>query len=87
MKTSYNFSTVLRPYGDSETVGRVYIDTAARYGFWEWSDGTEGGGLWFDDDGASRLALIDYDGSFELPRLVIKALRDAGFILDEIYDA
>jgi hypothetical protein len=31
------------------------------------------------------LELIDYDGDFELPARVIKALRNAGYFLDEQY--
>lgn len=33
------------------------------------------------------LELIDYDGAFELPRSVVAALRAAGVVLDEMFDA
>lgn len=58
----------------------VAVDTASQYGYWERSDGSEGGGLWFE--GAE---LIDYDGAFELPRRVIEALLAAGFTVDESF--
>jgi hypothetical protein len=35
----------------------------------------------------SPLELIDYDGAFELPRSVVVALRAAGYVLDETFDA
>jgi hypothetical protein len=56
------------------------------YGAWEYKDGTEGGGLWFErlDDG--RLDVVDYDGAFSLPVSVIEALREANISLDETFD-
>jgi hypothetical protein len=36
-----------------------------------------GGGLWFE-----KRELIDYDGVFEVPEEVIKALEKAGFNMD-----
>ena len=53
---------------------RVQIDPVANYGYWERSDGSEGGGLWFDGK-----VLIDYDGAFDLPRAVYDELRSLGF--------
>lgn len=74
----YNFNVTLHPYDyDGGVVG---IDTTARYGYWEHHDGCEGGGLWFDADGAG-LVLTDYDGAYALPLRVLAALRDAGVIV------
>lgn len=83
---TYTYTVTLRPYGDDINAGIVRIDPVARYGYWEHRDGTEGGGLWFQPTG-DTLELTDYDGDFELPRRVIKALRDAGYILDHYFDA
>jgi hypothetical protein len=90
---SYNFTIVIHPWGESPEHGSVSIDPVARYGFWEYRDGTEGGGLWFDavpglyrKGEAETMELVDYDGAFALPRSVIAALRSAGYILDESYD-
>ena len=87
MSDSYNFTMILHPWGTEH--GKVGIDPAALYGYWERKDGSEGGGLWFDRLPAgtagypSGLDLIDYDGAFELPRSVVAALRVAGIYLDE----
>ena len=84
--SEYKFDVTLRPYGDAPDSGVVEIDTAAAYGYWERRDGSEGGGLWFERCG-DALELIDYDGAFELPRRVVDALRAAGVILDETFNA
>jgi hypothetical protein len=91
MTTEYKFDVTLQPYAPKAgqlpaELGIVGIDTAARYGYWEYRDGSEGGGLWFEPAGRT-LELIDYDGAFELPRAVVAALRAAGYILDETFDA
>lgn len=61
----------------------VEVDTTARYGYFEHNElGDEsGGGLWFDGKN-----LIDYDGVFELPMKVIKALRAAGFSVSKDFE-
>lgn len=83
--TTYNFTMTLRPYGTDPDRGVVAIDGEARYGYWEWSNGTEGGGLWFDEaDG--QLYLTDYDGAVALPKRVITALREAGFEVDSDFE-
>lgn len=82
---SYNFNLTLRPYGDNPDAGIVQIDTAARYGYWEHRNGSEGGGLWFQPvnlDAASPLELVDYDGSYYLPPAVVRALQAAGVVID-----
>lgn len=83
--STYNFDVILRPYGDSPNVGRIEIDTSARYGCWEYQSGIEGGGLWFDRNGEA-MELIDYDGAFLLPRRVISALREYGVVVDGDFD-
>lgn len=82
----YHFDVTLRPYGE-DFPGEVRIDTAAKYGYWEHPDGSEGGGLWFDfvENKDEAVELLDYDGAFELPPKVIKAIRDAGFEVDPEY--
>ena len=86
MTDSYNFDITLHPWGADH--GVVGIDTAALYGYWERKDGSEGGGLWFERlDTKGTLELIDYDGAFELPRSVVAALRAAGVVMDETFDA
>ncbi len=57
--------------------GKVFIDTVAQYGYWERRDGSEGGGLWFEDK-----EMVDYDGAYELPIKVEQALREAGYSVD-----
>lgn len=65
----------------------VLVDTGARYGYWERLDGSEGGGLWFDDQEGGILALADYDGTYELRQDIVDALRAGGFIVGEEFDA
>lgn len=84
MSNSYNFDTILHPWGADH--GEVGIDTDALYGYWERKDGSEGGGLWFEClDTKGTLELIDYDGAFELPRSVVSALLAAGVVMDETF--
>lgn len=82
---SYNFNLTLRPYGDRPDAGIVKIDTDARYGYWEYRNGSEGGGLWFqpvNSDAAGPLELVDYDGAYDLPPAVVRALREAGIVME-----
>jgi hypothetical protein len=86
---TYEFNVTLQPYTPKAgelpaELGAVRVDTRAHYGYWEYRDGTEGGGLWFEPAGRA-LELVDYDGAFELPRAVVAALRAAGFTLDETF--
>jgi hypothetical protein len=88
MSDSYNFETILSPWIDSPDSGVVGIDSHSLYGYWERKDGSEGGGLWFERlDTKGTLELVDYDGAFELPRSVVAALRAAGVVLDETFNA
>jgi hypothetical protein len=72
--TNYNFTIILRPWGENPEHGTVGIDPAALYGYWEHKDGSEGGGLWFERTEAGELELVDYDGDYTLPRSVVAAL-------------
>lgn len=90
MSNSYNFDTILFPWGHEH--GEVGIDSAALYGYWERKDGSEGGGLWFSReliggrlDQKGPLELMDFDGAFELPKSVVSALISAGVVLDETF--
>lgn len=75
--SEYNFNKVL----NITDTWQILIDTDAGYGYWEYSDGTEGGGLWFENNpetGADEL--VDYDGAGVLPWKVVNTLHDAGYI-------
>lgn len=78
----YHFDHELK----TERGGKVQIDRAARYGYWEHPDGTEGGGLWFDAAEGDALELIDFDGAYELPPSVVACLRANGYEVDETFD-
>lgn len=82
MANQYNYSIELKPYGDKP--GVVKIDPAALYGYFEFPDGSEGGGLWFDRDANGKLDLVDYDGVYELPKKVVQALRDYGVYVEPL---
>ena len=84
--SEYTFTQTIHPYGNADNAGIVEIDPAALYGYWERRDGSEGGGLWFENTTTDQLELVDYDGAATLPRAVIEALRAAGFLLDESFD-
>lgn len=89
MSESYNFNKKTQS-GHYE----VQVDTESQYGYFEHDElGDEsGGGLWFeqsaekDTDGNFKLELMDYDGVSELPKSVIKALREMGFIVGENFE-
>lgn len=83
--STYNFNLTLHPYGLAAGAGVVQIDEWKRYGYWEYRDGTEGGGLWFDRDDTGALELVDFDGAGQLPFAVVKHLRDAGFVVDDTF--
>lgn len=56
----------------------IQIDNAANYGYFEHNElGDESaGGIWFENKEVS-----DYDGVFALPKDVVKALRDNGYVV------
>lgn len=78
---SYTFDITLQ----YNSVAVIKIDTEALYGYWEHSDGSEGGGLWFDKNCDGILELADYDGAFELPIKVLKALESARVFVDDVF--
>lgn len=81
MSTTYQF-TEIHKHANGGSVG---VDMEAGYGFWEWKDGSEGGGLWFEEaDGAAYLS--DFDGAGQLPRRVIDALRAHGITVDADFE-
>jgi len=67
---------------------RTFIDPVAKYGYWERSDGSEGGGLWFEtmDGPSQQLELIDYDGRGCLPKTIIAEIRALGVHVDTIHE-
>lgn len=76
----YNWDITLK----TDKGGEILIDTQARYGYWEWPSGIEGGGLWFDKETGKTLE--DSDGYWCLPMQFVRALREAGFILGDEWD-
>ena len=79
---TYNFSITLK----SDKGYEISIDPAARYGYWEYPDGTEGGGLWFETMPDGTLELVDYDGIGVIHPSIVRALREAGYCLDGSFD-
>lgn len=80
--SEYDFDVTLYPYGMSKEYGVVGIDTKKKYGYWEYKDGSEGGGLWFGlDEELGQPCLEDYDGAYELPHKVVSALRAFGVLV------
>lgn len=84
--TEYNFTITLYPFGTEPGRGIVKIDPAARYGYFEHRDGSEGGGLWFEQEDGEPLALVDYDGVFSIPHQILAALRAQGITAGPEYD-
>lgn len=58
----------------------VEIDSAEKYGYFEHNRTGAGGGLRFDEE----KVLVDYDGVFEVPEQVASALKEHGYIIEEI---
>ena len=83
--TDYNFTIKLHPWADVPNSGIVEIDPVALYGYFERKDGSEGGGLWFENDG-NRLVLVDYDGVATLPKAIIECLRNNGGTVDADFE-
>lgn len=83
--TEYNFTTTLHPWGNNPENGVIGIDPTALYGYFERKDGSEGGGLWFEQT-PEGLELSDYDGSACLPSYVTRTLREAGFIVSPDFE-
>lgn len=68
----------------------IQVSPSTNYGWFERNsgpDGGAGGGLWFAINDEGKTELVDYDGGYyNLPQQVAKALRDAGYYLDETFD-
>lgn len=62
----------------------VHLDSDRSHGHFQ-LNGQAIGGLWFTHNDDGQLALRDYDGVFQLPAQVAKALRDAGIAVDECF--
>lgn len=62
----------------------IKVDTESLYGYFEHNilGDNCGGGLWFETLEGGVLALIDYDGVFELPSEVRKALVADSIVVD-----
>lgn len=61
----------------------IQIDGEAQYGYFEHETlGDEcGGGLWFKDN-----ILYDADGTFEVPKDVVKGIRALGFFVPRVFE-
>jgi hypothetical protein len=77
----YNFQV----FDTSAPESKVGIDFNEKYGYWERKDGSEGGGLWFEGNKEQGFELTDYDGAYELPMRVVKALVAQGIKVDEVF--
>lgn len=65
---------------------KIEIDTKARYGCWEFRDGSEGGGLWLSCGPDGKLILDDFDGHTHLPQSIVDKLRESGYVVNETFD-
>jgi len=68
-------------YSEVLSVGdwEVRISPSTRYGYFEdIKNGSGGGGLWFANN-----TLVDYDGVFELPKIVADVLSYYGYDLGD----
>jgi hypothetical protein len=77
----HTYTITFYPYGRDVDAGIVKLSPSTQYGYWEFSDGSEGGGLWFEGT-----ELVDFDGHYFLPARVVKVLRDNGYTLDDSFD-
>jgi hypothetical protein len=83
---TYNFTQVKKVHK-----WEVFIDTDAKYGYFEHDEEGEGGGLWFikmsmENEAGFVLELEDYDGRSYLPKAVIQAIRELGHIVDKDFE-
>jgi hypothetical protein len=91
MKFTLNFKTTL-PHVEMDT--SIEIDPRHQYGGWYETYDVETGGDRFyaagvletldtsDGEGNEAVALVGYDGCFELPEYIIEALEKKGVIID-----
>ena len=92
MRTAYDVD--LDAANDVEMDTTIGIDPDHRYGGWYETYDLETGGERFyaegvletedssDGEGNERVVLTGYDGCFELPDYIIKALEEKGVIID-----
>ena len=92
MRTAYDVDVDAAKNVEMDTT--IAIDPEHSYGGWyETYDLETGGGRFHaggvletldtsDGDGNTGVALVGYDGCFELPDYIIKALEDKGVIID-----
>ena len=92
MTTAYDVDTVRATNVEMDTT--VEIDPNHSYGGWYETYDLETGGERFyaegvletedssDGEGNERVVLTGYDGCFELPDYIIKALEEKGVIID-----
>ena len=92
MQTAYDYK--LREAANVTMDTTIAIDPDHRYGGWYETYDIETGGHYFraggvletldtsDGDGNPGVALVGYDGCFELPEYIIEALEDKGVIID-----
>ena len=92
MRTAYGVDTDSAENVEMDTT--IAIDPDHRYGGWYEAYDLETGGERFyvegvletldtsDGDGNPGVALVGYDGCFELPDYIIKALEEKGVIID-----
>lgn len=73
MKKSHNYTVDLTVKN-----WEVKISPSTQYGYFENSKDGSGGGLWFEAD-----TLVDYDGVFELPKIVADVLSYYGYNLGD----
>jgi hypothetical protein len=59
----------------------VQIDPEQQYGCFENQNSGSGGGLWFEKN-----RLIDADGTCSVPKNVIKAIRELGFVVPREFE-
>lgn len=65
----------------------VYAGYEDGQGSWEFQSDEEDeetyseGGLWFEDK-----VLVDYDGCYELPKEVAMAIKDLGYVVEDLED-
>ena len=78
----YDSSFVTTPFEERKITYHIQADPMKQYGSFEmYSDDTEyyaEGGMWFD-----KGKLVDYDGIFALPAVIINQLKKWGFEVEE----
>lgn len=81
MQIQYNYDIKIQ-HNNGAT---IEIDSKELYGYFEFPDGTEGGGLWFSPDGKGMFELADYDGVATLKTYFLNMLHSAGVYIEGKY--